>query len=43
MFAAIMAAVGMCADGVAEGMYAARHRFSARAAGLGYAIGGMLA
>ena len=39
MIAAILAAVGMCADGVAEGLYAARHRFSARAAAVGYAAG----
>lgn len=43
MFASIIAAIGMCADGVAEGLYAARHRFSARAAGIGYAIGAILA
>ncbi|MDY9925706.1 hypothetical protein [Methanosarcina sp.] len=42
MIEAIIAAVGMCADGVAEGMYAIRHKFSARAAGLGYAIGAAL-
>jgi adenine/guanine/hypoxanthine permease len=42
MIEAIIAAFGMCADGVAEGMYAIRHRFSARAAGFGYAIGAAL-
>lgn len=42
MIEAIIAALGMCADGVAEGMYAIRHKFSARAAGLGYAIGAAL-
>ncbi|MDK3256057.1 hypothetical protein [Blastococcus capsensis] len=39
MFAAIIAALGMTADGLAEGLYAVRHRFSARAASIGYAIG----
>ena len=33
----------MTADGVAEGLYAVRHRFSARAAGFGYAVGAVLA
>jgi AGZA family xanthine/uracil permease-like MFS transporter len=39
LFAAIIAALGMTADGLAEGLYAVRHRFSARAASIGYAIG----
>jgi AGZA family xanthine/uracil permease-like MFS transporter len=43
MFASIIAALGMCADGVAEGLYALRHRFSPRAAGIGYAIGAVVA
>jgi len=42
MFAAIIAALGMTADGLAEGLYAVRHRFSARAASLAYAIGAIL-
>ena len=42
MLAAIVAALGMTADGMAEGMYALRHRFSARAASIGYAIGAAL-
>lgn len=42
MFGAIIAALGMTADGLAEGLYAARHRFSARAASLGFAIGAAL-
>lgn len=42
MFGAIIAAVGMTADGLAEGLYAARHRFSARAASVGFAIGAAL-
>lgn len=33
----------MCADGVAEGLYALRHRFNPRAAGIGYAIGAVIA
>lgn len=43
MLQSIIAAAGMCADGAAEGMYAIRHRFSARAASLGYAIGAAFA
>ncbi|MBZ0155424.1 MAG: hypothetical protein K8I29_04310 [Alphaproteobacteria bacterium] len=43
MLESIIAAVGMCADGVSEGLYAVRHRFSARAAGIGYAIGALIA
>lgn len=42
MLSAIIAAVGMTADGMAEGLYAVRHRFSARAASIGYAIGAVL-
>lgn len=42
MFGAIIAALGMTADGLAEGLYAVRHRFSARAASVGYAIGALL-
>lgn len=42
MFAAIVAALGMTADGMAEGIYAVRHRFSARAASIGYAIGAVV-
>lgn len=43
MLASIIAALGMTADGVAEGLYAARHRFTARAAGVAYAIGALVA
>lgn len=43
MIESVIAAAGMCADGVAEGMYAARHKFSAKAASIGYAIGAVLA
>lgn len=39
MIATILAALGMTADGVAEGLYAIRHGFSARVAAVGYAIG----
>lgn len=42
MFASILAALGMSADGVAEGLYAARHGFSARASGIGYAVGALV-
>jgi adenine/guanine/hypoxanthine permease len=42
MIESIIAAAGMCADGVAEGMYAVRHKFSARAASAAYAIGALL-
>lgn len=42
MFGAIIAALGMTTDGLAEGLYAIRHRFSARAASLAYAIGAIL-
>lgn len=42
MFGAIMAALGMTADGLAEGLYAIRHRFRARAASIGYLIGAAL-
>lgn len=42
MFGAIIAALGMTADGLAEGLYAIRHRFRARAASVGYAIGAVL-
>ncbi|MHB9109497.1 MAG: hypothetical protein ACYDCO_20785 [Armatimonadota bacterium] len=42
MLASILAALGMCADGVAEGLYAVRHGFSARAAGLGYLLGAII-
>lgn len=42
MFGAIIAALGMTADGLAEGLYAIRHRFRARAASIGYAIGAAL-
>lgn len=43
MIASILAALGMCADGVAEGLYAIRHGFSARAAAVAYGIGAVLA
>jgi adenine/guanine/hypoxanthine permease len=43
MFASILAALGLCAASIAEGLYAAQHRFSARAAGIGFAIGAVLA
>ena len=43
MIASILAAFGMCADGVAGGLYAIRHGFSARAASVAYAIGAVLA
>lgn len=39
MFAAILAALGMTADGLAEGLYAVRHRFSARVVTVAYAVG----
>lgn len=42
MIATLLAAFGMCADGVAEGLYAIRHGFSARAAAVGYAIGAVV-
>lgn len=42
MFGSIIAALGMTADGLAEGLYAVRHRFRARAASVGYAIGAVL-
>lgn len=42
MLESIIAALGMCADGVAEGLYGVRHRFSARAAGIGFVIGAFL-
>lgn len=43
MIGNVLAALGMCADGVAEGLYAVRHGFRARAAALGYAIGAFIA
>ncbi|MBA2557837.1 MAG: hypothetical protein H0V12_10925 [Chloroflexi bacterium] len=43
VFGSILTAVGMTADGVAEGLYAIRHGFSARAAGVAYAIGAVVA
>lgn len=42
MFGAIIAALGMTADGLAEGLYAVRHRFSARVASVAFAIGAAL-
>lgn len=42
MFAAILAALGMTADGMAEGLYAIRHGFSARVAAVGFGIGAAL-
>jgi adenine/guanine/hypoxanthine permease len=39
----ILAALGMTADGVAEGLYAVKHGFSARAASVGYALGAVVA
>lgn len=42
MFSAIIAAIGMTADGLAEGLYGLRHRFAARAAAIGYAIAALL-
>lgn len=42
MLESVIAALGMCADGVAEGLYGVRHRFSARAAGIGFVIGAFL-
>jgi adenine/guanine/hypoxanthine permease len=39
MIPSVLAALGMTADGVAEGLYAIRHGFSARVAAVGFAIG----
>jgi adenine/guanine/hypoxanthine permease len=42
MIPSVLAALGMTADGVAEGLYAIRHGFSARVAAVGFAIGAVI-
>ncbi|MFF4415811.1 hypothetical protein ACFYY8_25055 [Streptosporangium sp. NPDC001559] len=42
MFDAILAALGMCADGLGEGLYAVRKGFRGRAMALGFAVAAVL-
>ncbi|TDB91289.1 hypothetical protein E1264_02120 [Actinomadura sp. KC216] len=42
MLGAVVAALGMCADGIGEGLYAVRHGYRGRAAAIGFAIAAVL-
>ncbi|TYB48527.1 hypothetical protein [Actinomadura chibensis] len=43
MLGAAVAALGLCADGIGEGLYAVRHGYRGRAATLGFAVAAVLA